>query len=152
MKGTVTSFFEKQKKAGGSYLNVVMTVDGGNTAQYLCTDENTMKMVRNSINKEMDFVTFPSKDGSATFMSLPKGAGSGGNNVASTQASGAATYAGGYAKRATQESRNESFACAYAKDIVVALIAKGNLESSEGITGALGSLIDFFMTKLNTTK
>jgi hypothetical protein len=137
MNGTIVSFFEKQKKMGGVYLNVAVSVDGNQT-QFLCTDEATMAAVRGNIGKPMEFYTFKSKDGSATFMSLPK------EGWAKSGASG-----GGFsgAKR-SDPARVESFACSYAKDIAVALINAGLIKQSTEIKIVLEENFDFFMGKL----
>lgn len=134
MKGTIISFFEKTKKAGGNYLNVIASVDDS-PVQYICTDAATMEAVKNHVGKEMDYYTFKSKDGTATFMSLPKDGGA------------RPAYSGGSFKKA-DASRNESFACAYAKDIVVALIDKGVKHSDT--EAAFEVWYQIFLGKLNT--
>lgn len=138
MQGTVVSFFEKTKKAGGMYLNVVMQIEGNQT-QFLCTDAATIEKVKVSVGQPIDFYTFKSKDGSATFMSLPKGGGS--------ASSSSSASAGGSWKK-SDASRNESFACSYAKDIVIALINK-DLIKADLVEGSIKDYVNVFLELLN---
>lgn len=148
MNGTVISFFEKTKKTGGTYYNVVVK-EGEAQNTYLCTDPATMAAIKDGVNKELSFYTFKSKDGTATFMSLPKESGASG---------GAKSYSGGFKK--TDPARNESFACAYAKDLVVSLINNGQIGDADTTTAdlitqstqALEVYYAYFLDKLNASK
>lgn len=124
MKGTVVSYFEKKSKAGKAYLNVQMTVEG-NQVQYLCTDDAAIAKVKSSVNEEMEFYTFKSKDGTATFMALPK-----------TQAA-APVSAAKVPYTQIGENRNNSFALSYAKDITCHCIDKGIVNTSKEIDATL---------------
>jgi hypothetical protein len=127
MKGTVVSYFEKKSKAGKAYLNVQMTVEG-NQVQYLCTDDAAIAKVRESVNEEMDFYTFKSKDGTATFMALPKS----GTSQTSQEAAKSKSFT-----PIQDGSRNNSFALSYSKDIVCHCIDKGIVNTSKEIDATL---------------
>lgn len=122
MKGTVVSYFEKKSKAGNPYLNVQMMVEG-NQVQYICTDAAAVRKVMQSVNEEMEFYTFKSKDGTATFMALPKAADA---QVSQKQ----------YAPK-TETGRNNSFALSYSKDIVCHCIDKDIIKTSQEIDATL---------------
>ena len=120
MTGKVISYFEKKAKTGKTYLNVQMEVEGA-TVQYLCTDEAAIEKVMKSVNETMEFYTFKSKDGTATFMALPKG---------TKQPSPTPTPT-------APDNRNNSFALSYAKDIVCHCIDKGIITKSTEIDATL---------------
>ena len=123
MKGTVVSYFEKKSKAGKAYLNVQMIVEG-NQVQYLCTDDAAIAKVKSSVNEEMEFYTFKSKDGTATFMALPKEGGQSGYKPKSFTP-------------VPEGDRNKSFALSYSKDIVCHCIDKGIVTTSKEIDATL---------------
>lgn len=122
MKGTVVSYFEKKSKLGKPYLNVQMMVEG-NQVQYICTDDALVRKVMQSVNEEVEFYTFKSKDGTATFMASPK--------------SGQAAPATKSYTQPTDSGRNNSFALSYAKDIVCRCIDKGTVSTSKEIDATL---------------
>ena len=114
MKGTIVSFIEKQRKSDGSvYLTVLMN-EGGKQAQYFCSDEKTIAYVRDNVGNEFEYTTSKSKDGTSTWLSLPKG------EVAKK------VWTPAYpAKKANTGDRDNSFAASYAKDIAVAFLNNG---------------------------
>jgi len=171
MVGKVISFYEKAKKAGGSYLTVLMEVNG-QQVQYLCTDPATMDVVSNSVNSTIDFYTFQSKDKTATFMTLPKGT----QNLqqAPQQAPQQVTQpkesltdvpehvpehveelktkATHYYPRNQMAGKNESFAASYAKDIAVACINQGIIKESKGIDATIRHYNSLFLELMNPTE
>lgn len=122
MKGTVVSYFEKKSKVGKPYLNVQMMVEG-NQVQYICTDDTLIRKVMQSVNEEVEFYTFKSKDGTATFMALPKAAD--------------APKTAPKAYQPVEGDRNKSFAASYAKDIVCHCIDKEIIKTSQEIDATL---------------
>ena len=131
-------------------MNVQMNV-AGQEAAYLCSDAATMAAVKANIGRIISFYTFASKDGSATFMSLPK------SDKATTAAAALPAATTAAAAPAAQTSyqniggdRNASFACAYAKDIVVAMINKDLVtDIGNQIIPALEVFTVYFLGKLN---
>jgi len=142
--GKVVNYYEKTKRSGGKYLQVVVEVNG-ETLQFICTDQDTMNAVRNSVDKDLSFYTFASRDGTATFMNLPKPKGGSSSSGRSGGSRPPASTGGG------SDNRNLSFACSYAKDIVVATINQGKLSSLEEIKAAILDLEYFFMQLLEPT-
>lgn len=138
MKGQIVSFFEKTKKAGGSYYNVAVEIDG-NQVQYLCTDAATMEAIKGNVGKQMDFATFKSKDGTATFMTLPKSGSNGGTSTG---------YNPSYRKAPPEGERYTSFAASYAKDIAVACINQGMLKQSGEIDATIDHYFSYFLERL----
>jgi len=131
MKGTVVSFFEKKRQKDQSiYLTVLMNVDG-TEAQYFCSDAKTMEMVRDKVGAEIEVETFKSKDGSATFITLPK------TNVFKP-----------FTKK-VEVNRDPSFAASYSKDITIACINNGIVKGSKDIDATLSHYFNYFLSLMN---
>lgn len=131
MKGIISAITEQQKKdKSGTYLRVQVMSDG-KMSELICIDPATQTAVKGNQNKEMEFDTFPSKDGTATFMALPRK--SGGKSS--------------YTKR-NDAGRDTSFAASYAKDVTVAAIAQGIVKDSVSIDKTLEHYFDLFMNLL----
>ena len=155
MIGKINSFYEKTKKKDGSkYLNVVVEVEG-RLFTYICTDVKTMEAIEKSLNMNFEFSTF--KYGTGTFMVLPKDQKEQPKEQPKElpkeekQAPEVKPEIKQPLKKAGEfrESRNESFACAYAKDIAVAYINMGMLKQTVDTDAILMHYIDFFLKKLN---
>lgn len=135
MKGTIVSFIEKQRKSDGSvYLTVLMN-EGGKQAQYFCSDEKTIAYVRDNVGNEFEYTTSKSKDGSSTWMSLPKGE--------------AAKKPWSPVKKASSGDRDNSFAASYAKDIAVACVTAGLVKDYKEIKGVVVDYFDIFLGLMN---
>ena len=137
MKGTIVSFIEKQRKSDGSvYLTVLMN-EGGKQVQYFCSDEKTIAYVRDNVGDEFEYTTSKSKDGTSTWMSLPKGE---------------VKKAWVPVKKVNAGDRDGSFAASYAKDIAVAFLNNGLIvqeKCKETTDAVLTHYFNYFLGLMN---
>ena len=140
MNGTIVSFIEKQRKSDGSvYLTVLMN-EGAKQVQYFCSDEKTIAYVRDNVGNTFEYTTSKSKDGSSTWMSLPKG------EVAKKP------WTTGFTPKSARGNagdRDNSFAASYAKDIAVACITAGLVKDYKEIKPIVVDYFDIFLGLMN---
>lgn len=125
----ILSWTEKTKRNGGSYLEVI-GMEGEDIREYVCNFEPALSMVK-AANKgdELDLYGTPTKinDGKY-FLNAPKGTKT---PTKTTPPTGQQDKPIGKSRQTeTPNDRNNSFACAYAKDVLVACInEKGYIDA-----------------------
>jgi len=137
----VASFEVKQKRNGGEYLEVEGT-ENGELRTYVCNFEPAMSIIK-ACNRgdEFEFMSKPTGDGKY-FLSAPKGTPMPANQPpvqAQGQSSPAPEASPTSAAAPTAQSagvsaavsKNATFACSYAKDVVVGYMKGRNVNSEE---------------------
>lgn len=134
MKGFVRSMVSVAGQNGTYYR--VQIESNGQTIEYLAKDSRTVSALTNAKNgnTEIEFATTPPRDGKgSSWVRINDGSGSGGGGGR-----------GGY-----QQSKDESFALSYSKDIVVAMITAGLIKKTEKvpILHVIDTVTDHFYKK-----